>query len=61
MQAHCLHPFPSIHAHGHIKLLDPPPKDIFAILMTILIETLNTELPSQLRACNHMILLSMYM
>jgi hypothetical protein len=60
MQAHCLHPFHVIHAHGHIRLPDPPPKDIVAILMTSLIETLNTELPSQLRACSHIILLSMY-
>jgi hypothetical protein len=60
MQAHCLHLFHVTHTHGHIKLPDPSPKDLPIILMTSLIETLNTELPSQLRACSHIILLSMY-
>ena len=53
MQAHCLHLFHVIHTHGHIRLLDPSPKDIVAILMTSLIGTLNLELPSQLWACTH--------
>jgi hypothetical protein len=39
--------------HGHIKLPDPSPKDLAAILMKNLIEILNTELPSWLRACSH--------
>jgi hypothetical protein len=53
MQAHCLHLFHVIHTHGHIRLPDPPPKDLAAILMTSLIEILNIELPSLLRACSH--------
>jgi hypothetical protein len=41
------------HTHGHIRLLDPSPKDLAAILMKNLIEILNTELPSWLRTCSH--------
>jgi hypothetical protein len=53
MQSHCLHPFHVIHAHGHIRLPDPFPKDLTSILRTSSIEILNTELPSRLGACSH--------
>ena len=53
MQAHCLHLFHVTHTHGHVRLPDPPPKDIAAIFMTSLIEILNIELLSLLRACIH--------
>jgi hypothetical protein len=55
-----LAPFPCHTCTWTYQTSDPPPKDIVAILMTSLIGTLNTELPSQLRACSHIILLSMY-
>jgi hypothetical protein len=53
MQARFLHLFHVIHTNGHIKILDPSPRDLTAILMTSLIEMLNIELPSLLRVYNH--------
>jgi hypothetical protein len=53
MQAHFLHPFHVMHAHGHLRTSRSSSKDIASILMTSLIGTLNTEFPSQLRACSH--------
>jgi len=53
MQAHYLHLFHVIHTHGHIKLPYPSPRDHTTILMTSLIEILNTEIPSLLGVYNH--------
>jgi hypothetical protein len=45
--------FHVIHTHGHIRIHDPPPKDLASILIRSLIEILKTEIPSLLRACGH--------